>query len=121
MEDCFVSVDAPLSRVEKDRILRTYRTMNAVLLSARAYGRHFSDDQEKDDTVIYAQMYALRSAILSLEDARERMFLYHYYIKGETLQICAKILGVSLRTVSRIKSSALDSIQIKSKIGRAHV
>ena len=85
LEDCFVSVNAPLTRVEKDRILRSYRTMNGVLHSARAYGRYFAADDIKDDAVIQAQMYSLRASVLAVEDARERLFLYHYYIKGNTL------------------------------------
>ena len=104
LEDCFVSVNAPITRVEKDRILRSYRAMNGVLHSARAYGRYFAADDIKDDAVIQAQMYSLRASVLAVEDARERLFLYHYYIKGNTLPICAKIHGVSLRTISRLKN-----------------
>ena len=113
MEGSFTEKEIDVSRVEADRALRAYRKMNSVLRSARSYGRHFGDDM--DEATVYAQMYSLRSLILSVEDARERMFLYHYYIKGATLKMCAKLLGVSLRTVSRVKNSALDSVAFKMK------
>ena len=113
MKDGFIDEGVLLARAKADRMLRTYRKMNSVLRSARAYGRYFFDDGELDESGIQAQMYAMRSAILSLEDARERVFLYQYYVKGHTLEECAKFMGVSLRTASRIKTSALESVAIK--------
>ena len=113
MKDGCVDESVMLSRAGADRVLRTYREMNSVLRSSQSYGRRFLDECESDETVLVAQMYSLRSAILSVEDAREKAFLYHYYVKGYTLAECAKVLGVSLRTVSRIKLSALDSVAPK--------
>jgi DNA-directed RNA polymerase specialized sigma subunit len=115
MGDCLLDECVDVSRVEADRTLRAYRRMNSVLLSSRSYGRHFGSNEELDDSAILAQMYSLRSIILSVEDARERMFLYQYYIKGNSFDSCAKILGVSKRTVSRIKISALESVATKMK------
>ena len=112
MEECFINGCAEVSRIEADRVLRTYRKMNSILRSSRSYGRHFGDG-DMDEAVIHSQMYSLRALVLSVEDARERMFLYHYYIKGATLETCAKLLGVSIRTISRIKNSALDNICLK--------
>ena len=115
MEGSFIDEFVDVSRVEADRILRAYRRMNGVLRSSRDYGRRFSESDYVDEDAIHAHMYSLRSLILSVEDARERMLLYHYYIKGNTLHTCAKLLGVSLRTVSRIKLEALDTIAGKMK------
>ena len=78
MEGSFIEEEINVSRTEADRTLREYRKMNSVLRSARSYGRHFGDDM--DEATIHAQMYSIRSLILSVEDARERMFLYHYYM-----------------------------------------
>jgi len=108
-DDC-VNDGISLARAGADRILRTYRKMNSVLRSSQAYGRRFFDDGPSEEMEIQAQMYALRSAILSVADAREKAFLYHYYVKGYTLEECAKRIGVSLRTISRIKLSALQSV-----------
>ena len=115
MESGFNEVNSKLVRVECDRILRSYRTMNDVLLSARSYGRIFGDEDTFDEVTVRAQMYAIRSAILEVEDSRERLFLYHYYIKGNTIENCAKILGISRRSVFRTKSKAIDNIAKKIK------
>ncbi len=116
MEGSFIEQSCDTSRIQADRLLREYRRMNSILRSSRSYKRHFSEDDELDETTIHAQMYSIRAMILSVEDARERMFLYQYYVKGHTLEICAKLIGVSIRTVGRVKLSALNTIACKMKI-----
>ena len=108
-----VIVEEKLLRVECDRILRSYRQMNSVLLSSRSYGRVFGDEDKIDEAAMRAQMYSIRSAILDVEDSRERLFLYHYYIKGHTLETCAKILGISRRSIYRLKVTSIDKIAKK--------
>ena len=108
-----VIVEEKLLRVECDRILRSYRQMNSVLLSSRSYGRVFGDEDKIDEAAMRAQMYSIRSAILDVEDSRERLFLYHYYIKGHTVETCAKILCISRRSVFRLKVKAIDKIAKK--------
>ena len=112
MEGSFIEEKVNISRCECDRILRSYREMNSILRSSRSWGRNFGDDGFVDETAVQAQMYSIRSAILKIEDAKMRMFLYHYYIKGQTHKNCAKILGISLRSVYRLKNQALDRISI---------
>ena len=112
MEGSFIEEKVNISRCECDRILRSYREMNSILRSSRSWGRNFGDDGFVDEAAVQAQMYSIRSAILNIEDAKMRMFLYHYYIKGQTHKNCAKILGISLRSVYRLKNQALDRIAI---------
>ena len=101
--------------MECDRVLRSYRAMNEVLVSSRPYGKTFGTDDTLDETAMRAQMYSIRSAILEVDDSRERLFLYHYYVKGNTLINCAKILGISRRSVYRLKGKAIDKISHKIK------
>ncbi len=115
MEGGFNQEKTKLARVECDRILRSYRAMNDVLLSSRSYGRTFGEEYTLDEAAMRAQMYAIRSTILEVPDSRERLFLYHYYIKGNTLENCAKILGISRRSVFRLKGKAIDKIAPKIK------
>lgn len=103
-----------LRRAKCDRMLRSYKQMNDILLSSRSYGRVLGDEDKLDETSMRAQMYAIRSAILEVADSRERLFLYHYYIKGYTLEDCAKILEISRRSVFRLKGKAIDEIAKKS-------
>ncbi len=116
MESGFNQEKTELTRTKCDRILRSYRMMNDILLSSRAYGRSFGDEEKLDEAAMRAQMYAIRSAILEVEDSRERLFLYHYYIKGHTLETCAKILGISRRSIFRLKAKAIDKIAQKIKL-----
>ncbi len=115
MEGCFVKEKNGLARVETERYLRAYRRLNGILRSSRAYSRLSMDNDCADEAAIHAEMYAIRAVILSVEDARERMLLYYYYIKGCTVEKCAEILGISLRTAYRLKNSALDSAAKKIK------
>ena len=116
MEGCLIEENVILSRTEADRLLRSYKAMNSALRSSRSWGRSFCEADPADEAPIHAQMYALRSCVLALEDPRERLLLYHHYIKGSTLESCAKLLGVSRRSVYRIKRSALESFMLKMNI-----
>lgn len=108
MEGSFIEENVVFSRVEMDRILRSYRKMNEAIRVSKS---HFCADlADLDETAVQAEMYSLRAMVLAVQDPRERMFLYHYYIKGQTLEMCAKILGISLRSVCRIKNRALDNL-----------
>ena len=115
MESNLIQENENFARKDCERILRSYRAMNDVLLSSRAYGRTFGEQDKLDETAMRAQMFAIRSAILEVEDSRERLFLYHYYIKGHTLENCAKILGISRRSVFRLKGKAIFRIAPKIK------
>jgi hypothetical protein len=113
MEGCFIDEGFEMRRVEVDRLLRSYRKMNEMLRSSRTWGRHFGDGEIVDDAALRAQMFSLRNAILSLEDSCERMALYHYYIKAQKPEMCAKLLGVSRRTFFRVKGKGLDNLALK--------
>ena len=79
MEGSITCENENFSRIECDRVLRSYRAMNDVLLSSRSYGKSFGEEDKFDEASMRAQMFAIRSAILEVEDSRERLFLYHYY------------------------------------------
>ena len=98
------------TRARADRYLRSYRKWNDALLSSRKSVFDFDFDSSLDETVIQSQMFAMRTIILSLEDARQKMFLHLHYIKGVPVEKCTKILGISRRTAFRLKNRALDSI-----------
>lgn len=116
MEGCFIDERNGRARMDADRYLRAYRKLNSVLGSSCACGRELSEEFNGDEAAIHAQMYEIRSVILTVDDAYERMFLYYYYVKGKTLEKCAALLGVSMRTVCRLKNRALASAAERIKI-----
>ncbi|MBR3845669.1 MAG: sigma-70 family RNA polymerase sigma factor [Clostridia bacterium] len=98
-----------LSRTDADRILRGYGKMAEALRSSGTLGTAFGLGECFDETALVAQMYDLRSRVLLVEDTRERLLLYSHYIKGMSLEACARLLNKSRRTVYRLKNRALDS------------
>ncbi len=107
MEGCFTTEVSKLARVEADRYLRSYRRMNSLLRSSRTFYRLDTSASCLDEAAIQAQMYALRALVLSMDDVQCRALLYNYYIKGHTLEECAEIIGISIRSVYRLKNRAL--------------
>ncbi len=62
----------------------------------------------KDEMSLRAEMFAIRRSVMSLPDSKEKFFLYNKYIRGESMEACAEILGISRRSVFRLKQKALD-------------
>lgn len=110
MEGCFTNKKSEITRTDADRYLRGYRKMNGILRSSQTYRKSSGLDCALDEATLQAQMYGIRSLILSVSDISERYLLYGYYIKGQTVGGCARSLGISLRSAHRLKARALESI-----------
>ena len=99
------------NRAEINRYLRDYRRTYSMLKSS-SLTRKFSGEEgyraDADEALFRARMFEIRAFVLSIEQTPEKMLLYYYYIKGFTLDKCAKILGISRRSVYRLKIKALD-------------
>jgi len=54
-----------------------------------------------------ARMFEVSSLISSMKNGREKVILYCHYIKGESIEHAADILGVSRRTGYRIHQRGL--------------
>ncbi len=110
----------PIGKQEKKYIenyLKTY-ALNKKLLGVEKYHReYFSGDAPFLDTtdqqmlneapLARAKMYGVRHFILELPNSDEKLFLYYHYIKGESTERCAELLGVSRRSAFRIRKRAL--------------
>jgi DNA-directed RNA polymerase specialized sigma subunit len=53
------------------------------------------------------RMFEIRHFVMGLPNCEEKLLLYYRYIKGESIESCAELLGVSRSTVYRIKDKAL--------------
>lgn len=99
-------------RAQINSYLRDYRRTYSMLRSS-SFTRKFSGEEayraDADEAIFRARMFEIRAFVLSVEQTPERMLLYYYYIKGFTLDKCAKILGISRRSVCRLKLKALDA------------
>lgn len=66
-----------------------------------------TEDTPLDIPIAKARMFEVRHFILELENSEEKIFLYYRYVKGETMDHCAELLGISRRTVYRLSDRAM--------------
>ena len=92
--------------------LKSYR-INGKLLHLERYEREYFGDSGAVDfeslgevPLARARMYAVRHLINSLKNCDEKLFLYYHYIKGESVERCAHLLGVSRSSAFRMKKRA---------------
>lgn len=95
-----------------ENFLKGY-AMNRKLLSMEKYKKaYFPDDVEDKDTpseepLAKARMFEVRHFILSLDNSDEKLFLYYHYVKSDSVERCAELLGISERGGYRLKNRAL--------------
>ena len=54
-----------------------------------------------------AKMFRIRHAIMAIPNCDEKLLLHYHYIKGEPVERCAELLGVSRSSAFRMKKRAL--------------
>ena len=76
---------------------------------ARGFGEEFdcSDILMGNEAYWRARMYEVESLIGNLKNGREKLVLYYHYMRGESIERAADLLGVSRRTGYRIHKRAL--------------
>ncbi|MBQ7347129.1 MAG: sigma-70 family RNA polymerase sigma factor [Clostridia bacterium] len=89
------------------------------MLNLRRYERKraqaFSDACDCDDILLgneafwRARMYEVSTLISSMKNGREKLLLYYHYIRGESVEHAANILGFSRRTGYRLLQKGLLS------------
>lgn len=62
-----------------------------------------------DEAFWRARMYAVSALLGKMKNGREKLMLYYHYVKGESVERAAPLLGVSRRTAFRIHQKALLS------------
>ena len=56
------------------------------------------------------KLTSIRATVLAVEEPNEKIFLFQHYIRGNTVETCAEILDISVRTAFRLKKRALLTI-----------
>ncbi len=54
-----------------------------------------------------AKMFEIRHAIMAIPNCEEKLLLYYHFIKGEPVERCAELLGISRSSAFRMKKRAL--------------
>lgn len=95
-----------------ENYLRGYQ-LNRRLLRLDRYEREFFHTDEGDieafgeAPLARARMYEIRHFVMGMENCDEKLMLYYHYIKGEPVERCGELLGVSRSTAFRMKARAL--------------
>lgn len=86
-----------------DRKLSCYRKLKSILESAEFLGEY----AEIDAGAVKADLFEIRRSIMSMPPSPERLLLIQHYINGNTFEVCAELLGISRRSVFRLRKRAL--------------
>ena len=94
--------------------LKGYR-INGKLLRLERYEREYFAQKDNCDfeamgeaPLARARMYEVRHFINMLRNCDEKLLLYYHYIKGENVERCAELLGISRSSGFRLKKKALE-------------
>ncbi len=60
-----------------------------------------------DEAYWRARMYEINAFLSSMKNGREKLILYYHYIRGESIERAADLLGISRRTGYRLHKKGL--------------
>ena len=72
-----------------------------------AYNDSKNEYVSNDTTLCRAKMFEIRHFIMSMKNSDEKLMLYYHYVRGETVERCAEMLGISRSSGFRLKKRAL--------------
>ncbi len=113
---------APLGKQEKE-IIENYLSgyaSNRLILGAERYLELYSESKDgylslidrdmlNEAPLAKSRMFSVRHFILSLPNGNEKLLLYYHYVRGESVERCAELLGISRRSAFRLKNRALSA------------
>ena len=70
-------------------------------------------------TLARAKMFEIRHFILDMENSSEKLMLYYHFVRGESIERCGELLGVSRSSAFRMKKRALTlAVSHAKKLGK---
>ena len=113
------ATDARERRIEKTRdFLRGYRLCLDMLQLRRYERKRVREIQEEfscedllagSEAYWRARMFEINTLLSQMKNGREKMLLYYHYVRGESIEHAASILGFSRRTGYRVHEKGLLS------------
>lgn len=103
-----------------DEYLRGY-TLHKRMLRLEGYEKKRALSSEWEEyspgelPLARARMFEVRHTIMSLPNCDEKLILYYRYVKGEPVERCADMLGMSRSSAFRLRRRAL--VMIADKLG----
>ena len=101
---------------ERDKMINFLKGygLNRKLLVLDRYEKQYMKASGAEEMLISEvafarpRMYEVRNFIMSLENSDEKLLLYYHYVRGEPVEKCAELLGISRSSGFRLKNRALD-------------
>jgi DNA-directed RNA polymerase specialized sigma24 family protein len=97
---------------EAREYLKGYQ-INRKLLRLDRYERDYLSGDDSDTEsygeapLARARMFEIRHFVMKLRNSDEKLLLYYHYIKGQPIEKCAELLGISRSTAFRMRKRAL--------------
>lgn len=60
-----------------------------------------------ESSLAHARMFEIRQFIMSMQNSNEKLFLYYHYVRGDSVDRCAELIGISRSSAFRLKKRAL--------------
>lgn len=61
-----------------------------------------------DEVILRSKMFNVRKFITTLDNNNCKLLLYYHYIRGNSVEKCAELLGISRTSGFRLKRRALE-------------
>ena len=95
-----------------DNYLRGYQIYSKLLKLDRYERNYFGykdgeDNLSVDAPLARAKMFEVRHFISEMKNCDEKLLLYYHYIRGEPVEKCSELLGISRSSGFRLKKRAL--------------
>lgn len=103
-----------------DQYLKSYRLHSRILrLAERDYKRGNLTDTPWEESLSRVELFRVRHFIMAMENCDEKLLLYYHYVRGESVEACASLLGLSRSSAFRLKRRALSLAALRLREERS--
>lgn len=99
---------------ETENYLKTYGFYKKLLRMDKYEQEYFNGDSPSairdcpsEHTLAHAKMFEVRHFIMSMQNSNEKLLLYYHYVKCDSVDRCAELIGISRSSAFRLKKRAL--------------
>ena len=107
-----------------ENYLNSYKFCRKLLMMKNYEDKYFDtleweSESPAEFSIARAKMFEIRHFILDMPNSEEKIMLYYHYVRGESVERCGELLGISRSSAFRLKKRALKLAFEKSvKIGK---
>lgn len=100
--------------------LKNYAFCRRLLKMKKYADKYFETYEWESETpaefsLAKAKMFEIRHFLLDLPECKEKLILYYHFVRMESVEKCAELLGVSRSTGFRLKKRGLELAYTEGK------